>query len=76
MPGVSWLAGNAGPPRQGEWRAPLPYAAAVAQLRPLGKAGWAQLLDCLSGRHPLVVGMPNPASSATGIATLHELSGC
>jgi len=53
----------------------------VAMTRPvavgLGKArfGWAQLLDRLSGRRPLVVGMPDPASAATGIAALHGLSG-
>jgi von Willebrand factor type A domain-containing protein len=48
-----------------------PVAAAFGKARP----GWAQLLDRLSGRRPLAVGMPDPASAATGIAALHGLSG-
>jgi Ca-activated chloride channel family protein len=49
-----------------------PVAAQVSHQDP---GGWAHLLDRLSGRRPLVVGMPDPTSTAVGIAALHGLSG-
>lgn len=48
--------------------------AAANHLKSRPQIGWAQLLDRLSGRRPLVVGIPDPVSSATGIATLHGLA--
>jgi Ca-activated chloride channel family protein len=51
----------------------------IAVMRPvaaqLRAGGWGRLLDRLSGPQPLVVGMPDPTSSAVGIAALHGLSG-
>jgi hypothetical protein len=37
------------------------------------RIGWGKLLDALSGRQPLVFGMPDPVSSATGVAALYAL---
>jgi Bacterial extracellular solute-binding protein/von Willebrand factor type A domain len=35
--------------------------------------GWGRLLDAMSGRDPIVFGMPDPVSSATGVAALYAL---
>jgi Mg-chelatase subunit ChlD len=52
----------------------------VALVRPVaqrlgsrGKIGWARLLESLFGRESLAFGMPDPASSATGMAALYGL---
>jgi hypothetical protein len=42
---------------------------------PPGGIGWGKLLDSLSARQPLVFGMPDPVSSATGVAALYGLYG-
>jgi von Willebrand factor type A domain-containing protein len=40
---------------------------------PSSGIGWGRLLDALSARQPLAFGMPDPVSSATGVATLYGL---
>jgi len=52
----------------------------VAMTRPVAgrlatqdKIAWSSLLDQLSAREPLVFGMPDPGSSAAGIAALYGL---